>query len=107
MTLALKLLPFGPMRLAAAIVLLTSSGWAQFKSTVPLVVAPTTVTDSKGHYVDGLTPQDLVLYDNNVPQRIQMDWTTYPIDLVVAVQTSSNSGAGIVKMGGRGFLFAD
>jgi VWFA-related protein len=107
MTLALKLLPFGPMRLAAAIVLLTSSGWAQFKSTVPLVVAPTTVTDSKGHYVDGLTPQDLVLYDNNVPQRIQMDWTTYPIDLVVAVQTSSNSGAVIDKLGGSGILFTE
>jgi VWFA-related protein len=95
------------MRLAAAIVFLTSSGWAQFKSTVPLVVAPTTVTDSKGRYVDGLTPQDLILYDNNVPQRIQMDWTTYPIDLVVVVQTSSNSGAVIDKLGGSGILFTE
>src|SRR5207249_2322561 len=48
----------------------------------------TTVKDSKGRYVDGLTPQDLILYDNNVPQAIQMDWMTYPIDLVVTVQTS-------------------
>jgi VWFA-related protein len=95
------------MRVAAAIVLVTSSGWAQFKSTVPLVVAPTTVTDSKGHYVDGLMPQDLILYDNNVPQRIQMDWTTYPIDLVVVVQASSNSGAVIDKLGGSGILFAE
>jgi VWFA-related protein len=93
------------MRLAAAIFLLTSSGWAQFKSNVPLVVAPTTVTDSKGHYVDGLTPEDLILYDNNVPQATQMDWMTYPIDLVVAVQTSSNSGAVIDKLGGSGILF--
>jgi VWFA-related protein len=85
--------------------ILISSGRAQFKSTVPLVVAPTTVTDSKGHYVDGLTPEDLILYDNNVPQRIQMDWMTYPIDLVVAVQTSSNSGAVIDKLGGSGILF--
>jgi VWFA-related protein len=95
------------MRVAAVIVLFTSTGRAQFKSTVPLVVAPTTVTDSKGRYVDGLTPQDLVLYDNNVPQRIQMDWTAYPIDLVVAVQTSSNSGAVIDKLGGSGILFTD
>ena len=93
------------MRLAAAIVLVTSSGWAQFKSDVPLVVAPTTVTDSKGHYVDGLTTDDLILYDNNVPQATQMDWMTYPIDLVVAVQTSSNSGAVIDKLGGSGILF--
>jgi len=93
------------MRVAAAMVILASCGWAQFKSTVPLVVAPTTVTDSKGRYVDGLTPDDLILYDNNVPQRMQMDWMTYPIDLVVAVQTRSNSGAVIDKLGGSGILF--
>jgi VWFA-related protein len=93
------------MRVAAAIAVLACSGWAQFRSTVPLVVAPTTVTDSKGRYVDGLTPEDLILYDNNVPQAIQMDWMTYPISLVVAVQTSSNSGAVVDKLGGSGILF--
>jgi VWFA-related protein len=95
------------MRVGAAIVLLASSGWAQFKSAVPLVVAPTTVTDSKGRYVDGLTSQNLILYDNNVPQRIQMDWTTYPIDLVIVAQSSSNSGAVIDKLGGTGILFTE
>lgn len=94
------------MRLAAAIVVLTCPCWAQFKSTVPLVVAPTTVTDSKGHYVDGLTSDDLLLYDNNVPQKLQLDWMTYPIDLVVAVETSANSGAVIDKLGGSGILFS-
>jgi hypothetical protein len=94
------------MRLATAVVVLTCPCWAQFKSTVPLVVAPTTVTDSKGHHVDGLTADDLVLYDNNVPQKIQMDWTTYPIDPVVAVQTSENSGAVVDKLGGAGILFS-
>jgi VWFA-related protein len=93
------------MRVAAAIAVLSCTGWAQFKSTVPLVVAPTTVTNAQGRYVDGLTPADLILYDNNVPQTIQMDWMTYPIDLVVAVQTSANSGAAIDKLGGSGILF--
>jgi VWFA-related protein len=93
------------MRVAAALVVLTCAGRAQFKSTVSLVIAPTTVTDSKGKYVDGLTPEDLTLYDNNVPQAIQMDWMMYPISLVVAVQTSSNSGAVIDKLGGSGILF--
>src|SRR5258706_13253331 len=92
------------MRVAIAIVVITCAGWAQFKSTAPLVVAPTTVTDSKGRFVDGLTPEDLILYDNNVPQPIRMDWTTYPISLVVAVETSSNSGAVIDKLGGSGIL---
>jgi len=93
------------MRVAATLVVLACAGWAQFKSTVPLVVAPTTVTDSRGRYVDGLAPEDLTLYDNSVPQAIQMDWMTYPISLVVAVQTSSNSGAVIDKLGGSGILF--
>jgi VWFA-related protein len=93
------------MRAAVVMLLLACAGWAQFKSTVPLVVAPTTVTDSKGRFVDGLTPEDLLLYDNNVPQTIQIDWITYPISLVVVVQTSSNSGAVIDKLGGSGILF--
>ncbi|HWQ52954.1 MAG TPA: VWA domain-containing protein [Bryobacteraceae bacterium] len=94
------------MRFAVVFALLASIGWAQFKSTVPLVVAPTTVIDSKGQYVDGLTADDLVIYDNNVPQAIQMDWITYPISLVVAVETGLNSGAVIDKLGGSGILFA-
>jgi VWFA-related protein len=93
------------MRAAITIILLTVPAAAQFKSTVPLVVAPTTVTDRKGHYVDGLNPEDLILYDNRVPQTIQMDWMTYPIDLVVAIQTSANSGAVIDKLGNTGILF--
>jgi len=93
------------MRLTAATLMLALAASAQFKSTVPLVVAPTTVTDSKGRYVDGLTVEELVLYDNNVPQTIRMDWMTYPISLVVAVETSSASGAVIDKLGGSGILF--
>jgi VWFA-related protein len=92
------------MRGVAAILVLACTCQAQFKSTVPLVVAPTVVTDSKGRYVDGLTAEDLVLYDNSVPQAIQMDWIVYPIDLVVAVQTSANSGAVIDKLGNAGIL---
>ena len=92
------------MRIAAAIVALTCVGWAQFKSTVPLVVAPTTVTDSKGRYVEGLTSEDLILYDNNVPQSIHMEYMTYPISLVVAVQTSANSGAVIASWAAAAFF---
>jgi len=94
-----------PVRTALTALLLATGAHAQFKSTVPLVLAPTTVTDAKGQYVDGLTTDDLILYDNNVPQTIHMDWMLYPIDLVVAVQTGSNSGAVIDKLGGSGILF--
>lgn len=94
-----------PMRFAV-LLLAVCAARAQFKSTVPLVVAPTTVTDAKGRYVDGLTTDDLLLYDNNVPQRLQMDWMLFPIDLVVAIETGSNSGAVIDKLGGSGILFS-
>ena len=95
------------MRVAAVLLLSAWVAPAQFKSTVPLVVAPTTVVDAKGHYVDGLAASDLVLYDNNVPQPIHMDWMTYPISLVVAVETNSNSGAVIDKLGSSGILFTE
>jgi len=93
------------MRAAALVLALACPALAQFKSTANLVLAPTTVKDAKGRYVDGLTAEDLILYDDSVPQSIQMDWTTYPIDVVVAVQTSANSGAVIDKLGGTGILF--
>ena len=95
------------MRALTALLLLASGAYAQFRSTVPLVVAPTSVADSKGRYVDGLTLEDLILYDNNVPQTIQMDWMSYPISLVVVVQTSDNAGAVIDKLGASGILLTE
>src|SRR6516225_7607919 len=95
------------MRSAALAVLFACAAAAQFRTTAPLVVAPTTVTDAKGRYVDGLAAEELVLYDNNVPQKTRMEWLTYPIDLVVAAQTAENAGAVIDKLGGSGVLFAE
>ncbi len=54
---------------AAALLLMVSGARAQFETTVPLVLAPATVLDSKGHYVDGLTATDLIICDSDVPQR--------------------------------------
>jgi VWFA-related protein len=95
------------MRFAAILLAIPLAALAQFKSTVPLVVAPTTIIDAKGHYVDGLTPDELTLFDNSVAMPVQMDWMMYPIDLVVAVQTAENSGAVIDKLGGSGILFTE
>jgi VWFA-related protein len=95
------------MRAAALLLLIATVAGAQFKSTATLVVAPTTVTDSKGKYVDAVLPEDLVLYDNGVRQPIQVDESFNPISLVVAVQTSANSSAILDKLGASGILFAD
>ena len=95
------------MRAAALLLLIATVAGAQFKSTATLVVAPTTVTDSKGKYIDAVAPEDLVLYDNGVRQPIQVDESFNPISLVVAVQTSANSAAILDKLGSSGILFAD
>jgi VWFA-related protein len=94
------------MRVLAVTWITVVSAWGQFKSTVPLVVAPTTVTGAKGRLVDGLDTGDLILYDNNVAQHAQLDFEVYPISLVVAVQTSLNSEAVLDKLGRSGNLFA-
>src|SRR5260370_28808444 len=95
------------MRADAIFFLIATVAGAQSKSTATLVVAPTTIVDSKGKYIDGLEPADLVLYDNGVRQPIQVDESFNPISLVVAVQTAANSAAILDKLGSSGILFAD
>ena len=96
------------MRYLCALILLPlAPAVAQFKSTATLVIAPTIVTDSKGHYVDGLQPEDLVLYDNGVAQPIQVDEAYSPISLVVAIQASSSAAAVLDKLSTSGILFSD
>ena len=98
---------FPLMRALALFPLTAAIAAAQFKSTATLVIAPTTITDSKGKYIDTLDPADLVLYDNGVRQPIQVDESYNPISLLVAVQTSANSAAILDKLGASGILFAD
>ena len=95
------------MRSIAAFLLTACSAFAQFKSTVPLVVAPVTVTDRQGHLVDGLTADDLIFFDNSVPQKIQVHETFDPISLVVLVEANSASAAILDKLGGSSILFSD
>ena len=94
------------MRAAVLCLLSACAAWPQFRSTVPLVVAPTTIKDSKGRTVDGLDPADLILYDNNVLRPIQADFAVYPISLVVAVESSQSSKAILGKFGNSGILFS-
>jgi len=94
------------MRSAAVLLLTACAAWPQFRGAVQLVVAPTTITDTRGHMVDGLDASNLLLYDNNVLRPIQADMAMYPISLVVAVESDENSRAVLDKLGGSGILFA-
>jgi VWFA-related protein len=60
------------------------------RTTVNVVVAPTTVRDRNGDFVNGLQLQDFELYDNNKLQKVNADVRDEPLSLVVAVQRSSN-----------------
>jgi VWFA-related protein len=58
--------------------------------TTNVVIAPTTVRDRNGEFVNGLQLGDFELYDNNKLQKVNADVRDEPLSLVVAVQRSSN-----------------
>jgi VWFA-related protein len=55
---------------------------------VRLVIAPTSVTDQHGKFMNGLTVADFTLFDNDVPQQIHEDADFLPISLAVAIETN-------------------
>jgi hypothetical protein len=54
-----------------------------------LVIAPVSVTGRNGAPVEGLSADDLILYDNNVPRAIHVDDVFVPVSLVLAVQATA------------------
>ncbi len=71
-----------------------STGSARDENTIVVntnvVIAPTTVRDRNGDFVNGLQLQDFELYDNGKIQKVNADVREEPLSLVVAVQRSSN-----------------
>ncbi len=61
-----------------------STAQEPLRATVRIVIAPTTVTDRRAAYVDGLTKQDFEVYEDGRPQPFSLDFTYFPISLVVA-----------------------
>lgn len=59
-----------------------------FRVPARLVVAPTSVTDNRGRFVNGLLASDFSLYDNDVPQQIHEDGDFLPISVAVVIQTN-------------------
>jgi len=65
---------------------------------VRLVIAPTSVTDSRGRFINGLRASDFTLYDNEVPQQIHEDADFLPLSIVVAVQANNAMQAVLPKI---------
>jgi VWFA-related protein len=57
-----------------------------FRTTVNIVVAPTSVLDRQGNFVHDLKPSEFRVFDKGVLQDIRLDLSYVPISLVVAVQ---------------------
>ena len=71
------------------------------RTNVRLVLAPTTVTDTKGRYVNDLSDGDFLVYDQGRLQKVQVDSADsalIPISLVIAVQASDVSAAALAKI---------
>jgi len=75
------------------------------RTTVPLVLVPTTVTDRHGKTVDGLNESDFEVLDNGTPVKHRLEVSTQPIALVVAVQTSAIAGPALAKIQKIGAMF--
>jgi VWFA-related protein len=72
-----------------------------FRATVPVVLVPVTVTDTKGKLVDGLQSADFIVTDTGRNVQFQLDTsdtTNVPVALVVAVQTNDLSAAALLKI---------
>lgn len=71
------------------------------RTNVPLVLLPVTVTDEKGHFIDGLSANDFAVSDEGVSQQIRLDTADTvlaPLSLVIAVQTNWISAAALAKI---------
>ncbi len=78
-----------------------------FHIRTDILIAPTTVLDKHGDYVNGLQLQDFQLYDNNKLQKITADVHDQPLSLVIAVQKSSNLNEILPKIQRIGVMLKD
>lgn len=83
-------------------ILLTFAAYAQespqIRTTVPLVLVPTTVTTKDGKPVAGLNAGDFAIYDSGVIRPHAMELTIQPISIVVCVQTNIIAGPALAKL---------
>lgn len=71
---------------------------AEIRTTVPLVLVPTTVATKDGKPVAGLNEHDFAIYDGGRLSRHSLEVTTQPVSIVVCVQTNNAAGPALAKM---------
>jgi VWFA-related protein len=95
----LKLLPLPVLALGACwLVLGQDEPSTVFRGGVQIIMAPTTVLDKDGAYVNGIKPSEFRLYDNDKLQEIKVDETYAPLSVVVAIQANHKVEAVLPKL---------
>jgi VWFA-related protein len=72
-----------------------------FRTTVPVVMVPVTVTDRAGKHINGLGPEHFLLLDDGVRQRFAFDTADTieaPLAVVIAVQANNTAPAAVRKI---------
>lgn len=62
-----------------------------FRSTAPIVFAPTVVLDERGKFVRGLEARDFALFDNNVKQSVNVEEESAPISVALALHATEDA----------------
>ena len=100
-----------PLRISGVLFAICLFGQeSTIRTTVPLVVLPTSVTDRRGHSLDGLSASDFVLLDNAKPRPVRVDAADSglaPIALVTVIQTSDISLSALGKIRKVGVLIPE
>jgi VWFA-related protein len=86
---------------AAVLLIAAASTPAQdptIRSEVREVIAPTTVLDKDGAYINGIKASEFRLYDNDKLQQIKVDEIYAPLSVVVAIQSDAKVEAVLPKL---------
>ncbi|MBI3209048.1 MAG: VWA domain-containing protein [Candidatus Solibacter usitatus] len=78
---------------------------AEIRTTVPLVLAPVTVTGRDGKPVNNLNAEDFQVRENGVVVRHELEVTTQPIAVAICIQTNQHAGPALAKIPKIGSLF--
>lgn len=73
-------------------------------TTVTQVLAPVTVLDKSGEYVNGLSPKQFRVFDNGTVQSATVDVAFQPISLVIAIQANDHVEGILPKINNIGSL---